>query len=236
MEVQYGEGIYVGYRYYEKKQLDVMYPFGFGLSYTQFEITNLQVPACVNCEQQDVELRVTVRNTGNMAGAEVVQLYVRDVVSTLDKPLKELKAFRKVFLRPGETKEISLCLSKRDFASYDPRLKRWATEPGKFELLVGNASDHILETAELELICENPYGIGPHTNIAQVVSNPAALAIVDAAIGDSLMRVSGSYIVFQPRTSFEEIWELCVVPTLHLNAARSDALQQDIYRQWKRLK
>ncbi len=234
-EVWYGEGIYVGYRYYEKKQIAPMYPFGHGLSYTNFEISGLTVPAQVNCDEQDIQIRVTVKNTGDMAGAEVVQLYIHDPVSTLDKPCKELKAFQKVHLAPGEEKTITLTLTKRDFASYDCRLGQWATEPGAYELLVGCSSADIRQRATLELLCGNPYGIGPRTDIVKVVSHPAALACVEERIGVKLQSVAGSYIVFQPLTTFEDVWRLCIVPKLKLDETRAAALLAEIYEAWQQL-
>lgn len=234
-EVWYGEGIYVGYRYYEKKDIPVMYPFGYGLSYTTFSVTEVQAPETVHADSENLRIRVRVRNTGSTAGAEVVQLYVHAVRATLDKPLKELKAFQKVFLEAGEEKELCLELRKEDFASYDCRLGAWAAEPGEFDLMIGNASDHVEKTVRVKVQCENPYAIGPHTGIGAVVANPDALQVVERAAGITLREVAGSYIVFQPLTEFESVWNKCVLPAVHADANTSRRMLDTIYAAWKRL-
>ena len=232
-EVWYGEGIYVGYRYYEKKGIDVMYPFGYGLSYTSFEITQVSAPASVNVDEEPVCVRVKVKNTGAMAGAEVIQLYLHDVVSTLDKPLKELKAFKKVYLEAGQEKEIILELTKEDFAGYDVRLAAWAAEPGEYELMIGNSSADIQFTLKLEVLCENPYRIGARTDIVKIVSNPKALEAVERISGVRLRDVAGSYIVFQPLTMFEQVWRECVVPAIGADEETSDHMLKQIYKEWE---
>lgn len=234
-EVWYGEGIYVGYRYYERKGVEVMYPFGYGLSYTTFEIRKASAPSAVNVDEEDVQVLVTVKNTGNMAGAEVVQLYVHDVSATLEKPFKELKAFQKVYLEAGEEKEIILTLKKEDFASYDCRLGAWAAEPGTFQLMIGNSSANIIHTLNIEVGCANPYTIGPRTDIVKVVSNPKAVEIVEKATGVKLREAAGSYIVFQPLTPFEQIWQECIMPVIKVDEEISKKMQEEIYQEWKNL-
>lgn len=234
-EVWYGEGIYVGYRYYERKGIEVMYPFGFGMSYSTFDITNVSAPDSVNVDEDDVRVSVSVKNTGTMAGAEVVQLYIHDVEATLEKPVKELKAFKKVYLEAGEEKEIFLTLKKEDFASYDCRLGKWATEPGEFLLLVGNSSADISQTVSVEIFCENPYIIGPQTDVVKVVSNPRAVQIVEKVTDIKLRDVAGSYIVFQPLTPFERIWQECVMPAIKVGEKESAEMQKEIYKEWKQL-
>lgn len=234
-EVWYGEGIYVGYRYYEKKNLPVMYPFGYGLSYTTFEISNLKVPAEADLESGDLKVSVKIKNTGNCAGSDVIQLYVHDNVSTLDKPYKELKAFRKVSLEAGEEKEVSFTLTRMDFASYDTRLKQWAAEPGEFTLLVGDSSDHTPDQAVVNIRCGNPYGIGPLSDIIKVVSDPKATAIVEKETGVKLREAAGSYIVFQPLTTFEDIWDKCVRPAMNVSDDEAETALQEIYTEWKKI-
>jgi beta-glucosidase len=234
-EVWYGEGIYVGYRYYEKKGVDVMYPFGFGLSYTTFEITGLDAPKTVNVEKDDLRVNVSVKNTGALTGAEVIQLYIHDVTATLEKPFKELKAFKKVCLKPGEEKQIVLVLKKEDFASYDCRLGKWAAEPGEFILMVGNSSANIVKSLSVNITCENPYAIGPYTDIAKVVSNPKAVKIVEKAAGIKLMETAGSFIVFQPLAMFATVWQECIVPVIKADKETSEKLLEEIYGKWRML-
>jgi len=133
----------VGYRYYDTKNVEPLFPFGHGLSYTRFAYTNLVV------NPRTLEARVDITNTGKRAGKEVVQLYVRDVASRLPRPDKELKGFNKVDLAPGETKQVVFKLTERDLSFYDPEAKRWIAEPGDFDLLVGSSSRDIRLQARL---------------------------------------------------------------------------------------
>ena len=142
--VEYREGIFVGYRYYDKKQMEPLFPFGHGLSYTTFEYSNMWVSRREMNDDETVEVRVRVKNTGNVKGKEIVQLYVRDCESTVNRPEKELKGFEKVELEPGEEKIVSFILDKRAFAYYNTELKDWHVESGEFEILVGKSSRDIV--------------------------------------------------------------------------------------------
>lgn len=141
--VDYREGIFVGYRYYDKKELDPLFPFGYGLSYTTFEYADLKVDRTELTDQDEVNVHVRVTNTGDRAGKEIVQLYVSDVESTVIRPLKELKAFAKVALEPGESKVVSFTLNKRSFAYYNVDMKDWHVETGEFDIQVGSSSRDI---------------------------------------------------------------------------------------------
>lgn len=146
--VEYREGIFVGYRYYEKEGVRPAFPFGYGLSYTDFVMEQLRVKAQSG---EEVVLALEVANTGHMAGSEVVQCYVTDCECSVERPVKELKAFQKVFLQPGEKREICLTLPRRAFAFYDVAQKRFVVEPGRFLLQVGNSSDNCTLQMELTL-------------------------------------------------------------------------------------
>ena len=137
--VTYKEGIYVGYRYYDSYQVEPEFCFGHGLSYTEFEYRALSVQK----DESGVCVTFTVTNTGKRAGAEVAQIYVADVECSVSRPEKELKGFRKVFLNPGETKEISLCLPLKSFCFYSVEEKDWKLESGQFKILVGSSSRDI---------------------------------------------------------------------------------------------
>lgn len=143
--VRYNEGLFVGYRFFDTKKIQPLYPFGHGLSYTTFTFENLSIQK----DGSNVTVKVVVKNTGRLAGAEVVQVYVHDEVSTLERPDKELKGFYKIFLEPGESKEVELLLGETAFQYYDDRKKRWVLEPGKFMLLIGNSSKNIKLTGEV---------------------------------------------------------------------------------------
>ncbi len=145
--VEYREGIFGGYRYYEKEHIKPAYAFGYGLSYTDFVLENLRVQKSdiARDEMRDAEevvVSVEVANVGDVAGAEVVQCYVTDCECSVERPVKELKAYSKVFLLPGERKEVRMTLPRRAFAFYDVNRRDFVVEPGEFLLQVGNSSDH----------------------------------------------------------------------------------------------
>lgn len=139
----YKEGVFIGYRWFEQQNIQPLFAFGHGLSYTQFELSTLEVPAHVSAESINIPVRLTVRNTGEKAGAEVVQLYLHDVQASVPRPVKALKGFYKVFLQAGESKDITLNLTERDLAFWDVNTKAWRAEPGEFRVLVGTSSADI---------------------------------------------------------------------------------------------
>jgi beta-glucosidase len=149
--VRYGEGLYIGYRYYDARKVQPQFPFGFGLSYTTFAYANLRLSADTIRDVDGVVATVDVTNTGGVAGKEVVQVYVRDCAASLPRPPKELKGFAKVHLEPGETKTVSISLNTRAFAFYHPGHRQWVTEDGEFEILVGASSADIRQVATLTL-------------------------------------------------------------------------------------
>ena len=149
--VRYGEGLYIGYRAYDKRNLPVQFPFGYGLSYTTFEYANVRLSADSIRDVDGVIVTVDVTNTGTVAGKEIVQVYVHDQASTLTRPSKELKGFAKVQLEPGETKTVSIPLNFRAFAFYHPGYHQWITEDGQFDILVAASSTDIRGQATLTL-------------------------------------------------------------------------------------
>ncbi len=157
-EVRYGEGIFIGYRYYDAKQVPVQFPFGGGLSYTTFKFTNPKVSAQNFNDVDGLTISVDVANTGKMAGMEVVQVYVHDLKSGLVRPPKELKGFAKVEFQPGETKTVSVALDFRAFAYYHPSYKQWITEDGEFDILIGSSSADIycIQTVTLKSTLKLP--------------------------------------------------------------------------------
>lgn len=143
-KVEYKEGVFVGYRYYDAKNIEPLFPFGFGLSYTNFEYSNLSINKKEITDTDTVSISMNVKNTGSRAGKEIVQLYIKDVESSMTRPEKELKGFEKVELQPGEEKTVSFTLNKRSFAYYNVELKDWHVETGEFEILVGKSSKEIV--------------------------------------------------------------------------------------------
>lgn len=148
-DVQYREGIFVGYRYYDHKQIEPLFPFGHGLSYTTFEYSDIKLSS--NAINADDELTVSVKvtNTGKVEGKEVVQLYVTDKESSLIRPVKELKGFEKVSIKPGESKNVMFKLDKRAFAFYSEAAHDWLVEEGDFIISVGSSSKDIRLTDEV---------------------------------------------------------------------------------------
>lgn len=149
--VLYGERLFVGYRYYDKKGIATLFPFGFGLSYTTFEYGKLQLSATGIGPDETLMVSLDVTNTGSRRGQEVVQLYVRDVEARLQRPQKELKAFAKVALEPGERTTVTLPLTRESLAYFDDRAGEWIAEAGTFEILAGASSQDIRATALFEL-------------------------------------------------------------------------------------
>ena len=140
---EYREGIFVGYRYYDFKKAAVLFPFGYGLSYTDFEFSNLRLSANTITDQDLLTATVTVKNTGDRAGKAVIQLYVGDKESSVFRPVRELKGFEKISLQPGEAKDVSFTLDKRAFAYWNTELHDWTVEPGDFTIEIGRSSRDI---------------------------------------------------------------------------------------------
>jgi beta-glucosidase len=155
LRADYSEGIYVGYRYYDTKNVEPLFPFGFGLSYTTFELTNIAVlPRTIPSATMDkhpIEVSLKVRNTGVSAGAEVVQLYVHDSHTKIDRPIRELKGFRRVELGPGETKTVLFTLDRAALSYYSVEKSAWVAEPGDFEIFAGTSSRDLPLHATLTL-------------------------------------------------------------------------------------
>ena len=141
--VVYAEGQFVGYRYYDKKELEPLFPFGYGLSYTTFEYSDLHLSHNELDSDQTLTVEVTVKNTGKVFGKEAVQLYVADRESSVTRPVRELKGFEKVALAPGESKKVVFRLDERAFAYYEPLIEDWFVEYGAFDIMIGASSRDI---------------------------------------------------------------------------------------------
>jgi beta-glucosidase len=148
LNANYSEGIYVGYRYLDKYKVDPQYPFGHGLSYTNFEYSDLSINKLTRTE---FEVKLKVKNTGKVEGDEVVQLYVSDIECTTDRPEKELKAFSRIKLKPAEIKVVTMKLNEKAFAFYNLNKKSWTVEPGEFEILMGSSSRDIRLKNKIEI-------------------------------------------------------------------------------------
>ena len=142
-EMNYSEGIYLGYRGYDKKHAKPLYPFGYGLSYTTFDYSDLKLSTNVMAPGSTVDVKFTVTNTGSQAGFEVAQLYVHPANPAVDRPEKELKGFTKVYLQPGESKTVSIPIDSRSLAYYVEKTDSWDVDAGKFKILVGPDSEDL---------------------------------------------------------------------------------------------
>ncbi len=151
-ESLYPEGVFIGYRWFEQQQIKPLFPFGHGLSYTSFELSELQLSAESLVLGETLTVTAQVTNTGNRAGAQVVQLYLHDKVASVERPYKELKGFDKVYLQSGETKSVTITLNQRDLAYWDINTNDWLAEPGEFEVLLGTSADNIVLTKTFKLM------------------------------------------------------------------------------------
>ena len=149
--VTYKEGIFVGYRWADKQKSKPLFPFGHGLSYTTFDYGKAVADKKVISKDDQITFTVTLSNVGNRPGAETVQLYIGDKKSSLPRPVKELKGFKKVYLTAGEQKEVSFTIDKEAFSFYDDTKGQWVVEPGKFEAYIGASSGDIRSTVGFEL-------------------------------------------------------------------------------------
>ena len=173
-KVEYREGVFVGYRYYDTKEMDVAFPFGYGLSYTTFTYSNLKFSMTDPTEKDSITVSVDVTNSGKLAGKEVVQLYVKDLTGSAIRPEKELKGFEKVFLNPGETTTITMKLDKRSFAWYNTALHDWFAASGDYEILIGASSRDIrlAGTIHLNSSQELPMHVHMNTTLGELFRNP----------------------------------------------------------------
>ena len=149
--VEYKEGIFVGYRHFDRAKVKPLFPFGNGLSYTTFQYSDLRVTPLSADLSAPIAVSFNVKNTGSHAGTEVAEVYVGDSHASVPRPVKELKAFAKVQLKPGERKRVTISLDRRAFSYYDVSTSAWKAEPGNFAILVGSSSAQIELPGEFRL-------------------------------------------------------------------------------------
>jgi beta-glucosidase len=183
-KVEYKEGIFVGYRYYDKKAMDVLFPFGYGLSYTNFEYSNLKISKNEIDDTEKVTVSVNIKNIGDVFGKEIVQLYIRDKESSVTRAEKELKGFEKIGLEPGEEKEVTFILNKRSFAYYNVDLGDWHVESGEFEILIGKSSREIVLKEVITVNTTSPIKtiVTKNTALGDIAHLPEVQQIINAMI------------------------------------------------------
>ncbi len=190
--VLYGEGLFIGYRHYDARDIQPLFPFGFGLSYTTFAYHSLLLNQACYTPNEAIHLAIELENTGDRPGQEVVQVYLRPINPRLQRPPKELKAFTKVLLQPGERRCVELDLHCEAFACYDDARQAWVTEPGAYELLVGSSSRHLHLHASFELEAgqvlsgSGKLSLSTTSPIQSLLDNPAALAVLQKHIPQAL--------------------------------------------------
>jgi beta-glucosidase len=189
-KMRYGEGIFIGYRYYEAKQMPVQFPFGHGQSYTTFEYSQSRVSASTFKDVDGLTVSVNVTNTGKVAGKEVIQVYVHDHKSALVRPAKELKGFAKVELQPGETRTVTIPLDFRAFAYYHPGYQQWITEDGEFDILIGASSADIraIQTVMLQSSLKLPTLLNKLSTVHDWLEDPKGRAVIGPAIQEHLAK------------------------------------------------
>jgi beta-glucosidase len=184
--VRYGEGIFVGYRAYDALDRQVSYPFGHGLSYTSFSYADLTTNLTGHPEDNDLVVNVTCRvtNTGDRRGKEVVQLYVRDPEASVARPVRELKAFAKVDLDPGETMMVDFALTARDLSYWSTSLNDWVLEGGEFELAVGSSSRDLRLTTTVDMAAPAlPVNLDGMATLQEWLADPTGSALLHKAVG-----------------------------------------------------
>lgn len=183
-ESEYREGIFTGYRYYTSKNMDILFPFGHGLSYTEFVYSELKLDKKMIKESEQLKVSVKVTNVGKMAGKEVVQLYVSPERGKVIRPARELRAFDKIELVPGETKTVSFTLDSRAFSYWNMKIHDWHIESGSYEIQIGkNASEVILgETVHVESEKEIPREYTLNSTVGDILSDPKAKAVMEQAM------------------------------------------------------
>ncbi len=189
----YREGVFVGYRYYDKKAMDVLFPFGFGLSYTTFEYSNLKLSAERIKDTEILTATIRVKNTGAVPGKEVVQLYVSDVESSVFRPMRELKGFEKVALAPGEEKSVSFTLDKRAFAYWNERIHDWHVESGDFLIQIGRSSRDIAQEAKVavESTVEIPVTYTVNSIFLDLMKSERAAQILKPLLDEMIQTLGG---------------------------------------------
>ena len=182
---EYREGIFVGYRYYDKKEMKVLFPFGYGLSYTDFAYEDLRLSADRIRDDETVTATVRVKNVGKRPGKTVVQLYVADRESTVIRPVRELKGFRKIALAPGESRDVSFTLDKRSFAFWNQEIHDWTVESGFFDIEIGASSRDIVLRAPLEVesTAELPRHYDENSIFMDLMADPKAKAALAPMMG-----------------------------------------------------
>jgi len=217
-EVNYDEGVFVGYRYYDTKKVPVRWAFGHGLSYTEFAYSNLRLSADTMTDSTTVTVSVDVKNTGKMAGKEVVQLYVSDENGTAVRPVKELKGFAKVALAPGETKTVTMTINARSLSFYHKELRDWYAPSGTYGVLVGSASDDIRLTGKISFTTDKLLlqKVDTSTTVGELAADPRTREIIAKALAEAPEGCPFRMEVIEGRSAAEQLLMMSQLKALPL--------------------
>ena len=185
-QVEYREGVFVGYRYYESKAMDVLFPFGHGLSYTTFKYSNMTIEKTTMLDSEELRVSVDVENTGKRTGKEVIQLYVSPKSNTIVRPAKELKGFEKIELQPGEKQTVTFILNKRSFAYWNTEIADWHVESGVYEVQFGKSAKETLLSEEVEVLSSVEIPVFHHLNsrMGDIMKKANTKAILEQALAE----------------------------------------------------
>ena len=221
-KVEYREGIYVGYRYYDTKEMPVAYPFGYGLSYTTFAYSNLRLDKETMTDSDTLHVSFDITNTGSTAGKEIVQLYIRDLTGSTNRPLKELKGFEKVSLEPGETKTVTIELDYRSFAWYSTNLGDWYAAGGSYEIQVGTSSRDIrlLSKVTLKTARVLPLHVHKNTTLGELCRNPRTKEIAEK-LANQILAGMGAGASEAASEAISDEMNTAMIDSMPLRALRS---------------
>lgn len=228
-DVYYGEGIFVGYRNYEKRKLPVQFPFGFGLSYTTFTVEPVQTNFVFDTREQKIlEISVKIKNTGSRRGSEVVQIYACEEKPRVLRPVKELVGFAKVTLEPGKEAIATVCVRRESLRYFDAKQRQWVTPVGALRLFIAQSSADICFEAALEVRGINPYPLSGESTIGEILQNPAAVMLVNQYAGnmfDQLPKETLDFMINRKLGDILSIGMIAVIP----DAVKLNAILQELY-------
>lgn len=231
-EVWYAEGLFVGYRHYDFRNVEPRFPFGFGLSYTSFELSEATLSSPTMDLDQDATLTasVRVRNTGTTAGKEVIQLYLGQDMPPIVRPVKELKHFRKVELAPGEEKLVEFTITSRDMRCFDDVPKAWVTPTGRYHAYIGTSSADIVADLPYDAVGHNPCGIQPDTHMDSVVTIPGGLDTILSFVPDGLVNRAqiDMSILFAAAAPLQTFWDMNIAPQLTVSEDEKERIYADM--------
>lgn len=231
----YGEGIFVGYRSYEKREVPVMFPFGFGLSYTQFTKTADKERIVFNTEREEtLRIPVTVKNTGKREGSEVIQVYGSEIHPHILRPVKELIGYRKVHLSPGEEKTIEVEIRKESFQCYDPKMHKWVLPTGGYKLYIGTSSRDIFAEMDLVIRGKNPYVLNGDSTIEEVFQNPKARELVNEFCGGMFDMVTEEQLSFMLYRKLSDILRMGMIGVIP-DTVKVEKILQELYQKLEKL-